>query len=180
MRSVEACRPSDPVRIAGGQHEAGQRGDLSSRGDLPDHVVAGIGDVEVAAAIACHSPGIVKARRAARSINAADDSLATCQRRQYSRWGQLLDGVIVCAGDVDVAAAIGGYSPRNVETQRSQRSIVNTPLLRGGLQQRRSNREDNQQERRGTYTTLQGMTHCLPPIFERRNAGRFQWVETAF
>ncbi len=111
----------------GGRVEEVERGDLSVLRYLPQAVVAGVGDVDVAGLRDGHAAGRVEERGVERAA-------VGVARTPFARDGSDLpvfrddaDAVVVRVGDVDVPVLVNGHADGRVELAPSPASVVTTP-----------------------------------------------------
>src|SRR6185369_7640845 len=87
--------------------------------DLSDHVIAGIGNVEIVRHVGGEPLGIVELCGSAGSVLSASHSGGAGERRDSSIGCDLADRVIASIGDVEHAGSIDGYASRIVEARGS-------------------------------------------------------------
>jgi hypothetical protein len=105
------------------ERRAGKRADGAIGSDAADCVVAGVGDVEVAGAIAGEAERKVETRGGADPVGRSGGAERAGNRGDDTGRRDAADGVVVGVGDVEVAGVVAREALRIIETRVCPRAV---------------------------------------------------------
>ncbi len=122
-RGIKARRGPGRVGVAGQARSPCERAHYARGRDLADGVVAFIGHIDVARAVAGDTARGIKARRRPGAVGTPKNVGGTGEGAHGPGGRDLADGVILPVGHIEVARAVGGDAAREIKTCRGPGAI---------------------------------------------------------